>query len=283
MRRLARTAIGVASALLLVASSFVSYGYWTRSAPPSFSEGGAFRSTEPDPAERTRRQRTKATTEGERGGRGSTVSARPPTVEKNDDVLVALPQPGTYVYDGSGREQISVGASCSWDIGEVTAVVRRDGGSIIGDWTYSEERQERHISRFRSSGVYNTFVGAAVTCFGVRNESEEHYSPAARRLALPLAPGSTWNQSVDAGERHEEISGEILRTDRITVPAGTFDVVVFTTRATFSGSATGTFEETAWLAPALGMIVKSNATTDVRQSGAHFTSTMKLQLASLPS
>jgi hypothetical protein len=84
--------------------------------------------------------------------------------------------------------------------------------------------------------------------------------------AFPLESGKSWSQRVDAtsaatGKTSSvRIDGEILGTERITVPAGTFDVVKVRRRV-YAGDHDGdrmetTTTETDWYAPALGRSVR---------------------------
>jgi hypothetical protein len=228
--------------------------------------------------------RTGASTQ-QNGSTAPRAIRTPDEVVRVGGVVVAIPADGTYRYDGSGSEKVDFGGAspCAWDIEDVPLVVKgQDGGRVVADWTYSGARQERHISSFTRDGWYTDYVGAAVTCLGVRRTEESNYEPHARRVAFPLAIGSTWNMTSRAGERNEEIDGKILRKERVTVPAGTFDTFVVHLLATMSGNSTGTYETTLWFAPSMGLPVKQIARTDVSSSGAKFHSTMTLLLRSAP-
>lgn len=199
-------------------------------------------------------------------------------------VTVAFPAEGSYTYQGTGTERIEFGSTspCEWAVDDVTMQLQHDGTDTISDWTYSDSRQERHISGHTGAGVYTKFVGAAVTCLGVRRTEESTYKPMARRVAYPLEPGARWSMTADAGGRTEQVSGEIIGRARIKVPAGTFDTFKIHLRADISGEQTGAYETTFWFAPVLGIAVKQIAHTEVVSSGAHFTSQMTLLLASAP-
>ncbi|HVL33955.1 MAG TPA: hypothetical protein VM600_10295, partial [Actinomycetota bacterium] len=147
---------------------------------------------------------------------------------------------------------------------------------------YSGQRQERVIFSYEDDGVYTTFVGAAVTCLGLRRTTEDTYEPPAKRIKLPFVAGATWSETVRAGERIEKITGRIVQRVTLTVGAGTFSTWEVRERAEISGGQEGVYETTFWFAPEIGVSVKQIEHTDVRASGAHFRSNVSLSLASLP-
>jgi YD repeat-containing protein len=177
----------------------------------------------------------------------------------------------------------SFAPACSWDVGQVTAVVKRDGHEEIFDWTYSDERQERHINDYRSTGIYRMFIGAAVRCAGIRKTSESDYTPPSLSVPYPLRLGYAWDATTKTTDRTERLSGSVLAHRTRSVPAGRFDAWQVRVSGTFSGGQSGSFATTFWFAPSLGTIVEQTTTIDARSGDAHFESQMTIKLASLPS
>jgi hypothetical protein len=85
-----------------------------------------------------------------------------------------------------------------------------------------------------------------------------------------------------AGKRTEDWTVKVLRKERVTVPAGTFEAYVVEQRTTFSGDETGSRLDTFWYVPSLGMTVKESADTKASQSGSTFSSQYTIELESYP-
>jgi len=287
-----RVLIGVLALAVVVAGSFVGYGYWTRRGAPTFSRGGVFEA-EPTPARQPQHGKTKVAAGKAKDRQRSSVSdpnwsetSVPTTgpVATNYGIVVSKAAIGAYSYEGTGFERVNFGgaSACSWDIDEVSLSVRKDPAGRIFDWTYSDQHVERHVVSYRDDGMYTEFLGSAVTCVGVRKTSEDTYDPPALRLPFPVRAGDTWTERSSTEERDERIRGEILRRKRITVPAGTFEVYVVHIEGTLSGSQTGTFETTRWISADLGITVMEDVRTDVDAGSAKYIGEMHLELASLP-
>ena len=93
------------------------------------------------------------------------------------------------------------------------------------------------------------------------------FSPAYAAYEVPLDAGKSWSVSVDAtapvsGRRVSvRVDGAVAGSERITVPAGTFDTIKVK-RNVYAGDAVGflmptNIFETDWYAPALGRPVRS--------------------------
>lgn len=280
-------------ALVVVASmvgAFVGYGWWTRRAPVSFSEGGAFGSSASPAASAS------AATSGSASARPTTtVEPSPePTVQANKRTTgparvrpagsIAPPAPGTYSYTGSGRENVKFGpaSACGWDIDDVTLATKMDGDRVVMDWRWSENRQQRGIFGFDEEGMHHRFFGAVATCVGVRRTEEGTYTPPVTRVRFGLEPGARWEERSRTEQWEEHTVAQILRRERVRVPAGAFDTFVVKIRTTFSNGQSGHFEGLLWFAPALGLWVKEEAEFDIRASGADFTSSYVIELTDHP-
>lgn len=292
MRRSQKILAGAIAAWFVLSFGFLGYGWYTRQGAPEFSQGGSFGSeTESTVPGSKVKKAARAKAVAEEKEQRATVAAerrtptgQTPVVQGPDALPLPYARLGAYAYDGDGRERVTFGGAspCSWEIEDVSLDVKRDGDSRVFDWTYSDERVERHVVGYEPTGIYTEFVGSAVTCVGVRRTSEDRYTPPALRMALPLKVGDSWRDSTQVKERREDVRGEILRTERITVPAGTFRVYVVQIDVQLSGSEEGEFTTTRWFSPDLGVSVKEIAHTDIVSGSAHFVSDMELRLARTP-
>lgn len=281
-----RILIGLFAVVGLGIGSFAGYGWWTRRGAPEFTKGGEFSLSTPDPTPSPSaavkvkpRQATRARQEGVASEVRTTEAP-----EQLDRSGIALPPEGTYAYAGRGRESVTFGptSACSWDIEDVTSIVKHTNDGVVFDWTFSDQRLERLLLSYDRKAVKLTFAGAAVTCVGVRRTSEEEYTPPSVWVQLPLTVGDRWKEDTRAGERRERSVSEVLRTERVSVPAGTFTAYVVRSDVTLSGSEEGTLTTTHWFVPELGTSVRKTQRTEVDSSGAHFSSRMTLELSDLP-
>ena len=288
-----RILVGLLAVIVLAVGGFAGYGWWTRRGAPAFSKGGAFTLASPEASARPDGERVKSPGAGGRDAR-SGKGARPATTERGTGGTgvttpaatgtLAVPEAGTYRYEAEGRETIRFGSAspCSWDVNEASLGIKRSRDGVAFDWTYNDNHMERLVMDYGDKRIRLTFAGAAVTCLGVRHTSEEEYTPPSTWMKLPLDPGRAWQQEVRAGDRQEETSVKILRRERVTVPAGTFDtwVVRFTTR--LSGSEEGKAQVTHWFVPSLGLSVKEEAETHASRGNIEWDSRLSLRLAHLP-
>jgi hypothetical protein len=296
-RRVVRRAlIGALAAFNLGVGAVGSYALYTRIGAPSFARGGTFGA----PAERAQAPANGGSHDNAARAPGARTPLRPASAAtpgapargsapRSGDAasnpgVVSIPRDGTYRYTGSGHESIQVagGSPCSWDVREVTSVVKRTSDGEVFDWTYSAQRQQRNIYTYAPHALYTTFVGAAVTCV-VRKTDNETYDSPVLRIRTPLVEGAQWHEIGRSSGRTEDFTGRVLAHRTYTVPAGTFDAYEIRFDAKISGDQNGSFTETSWFVPALGAAVWVHATTNVAQSSAHFTSDLTIALTALPS
>ena len=104
---------------------------------------------------------------------------------------------------------------------------------------------------------------------------EYEFTPAYPAYVFPLEPGASWSVRVPAlnpasGQRNSvRVDGEVLGTERIVTPAGSFDTIRVR-RRTYAGDWDGfrletNIVETDWYAPALGRPVKSESNSSYQQ------------------
>lgn len=292
-RSLPRKAIVGASVFALLLSGFVGYGWWTRRGAPAFSKGGEFGVVQgvASPGGVAGPGVGKSGLPGPAGSRsaavpGSTTSARPAPPAAG---MLSIPPLGAWTYAGQGHDKVSFGpfSACEWDINDPVTVVSRKLDSahpsdIVFDWSFAPNRQERHIYSYRSDGVYLTDAAASVTCMGVRQNSEDHMSPASLRLKLPLSVGKTWRAVSEMADRTDTLTATVKRKETVSVPAGKFEAYVVEYEIVFSGNQTGKVRTTRWVAPALGTWVKEINHTEAESSNATYSSDYTVLLASHP-
>jgi hypothetical protein len=95
-----------------------------------------------------------------------------------------------------------------------------------------------------------------------------HFAPAFGRYSFPLAPGKEWmldatGKNEAAGKRWRyQFKGKVLNWEKITVPAGDFDVLKIELVAFYQGEevgrmgGSGQLKETVWFAPAVNNFVR---------------------------
>jgi hypothetical protein len=285
-----RIGIAALAVVVLLAGGFFGYGYLSRRGDPSFSRGGAFGTTATPTPKATdlaarAADKTAPATESRRApktGRRDGPAAPQGTIAAGP--AVGPPSEGRYLYAGEGSETIRFGSAspCSWDVDEATLDVKHTTDGTVFDWRYTDNHLERLVFDYGAKRVRLTFAGAAVTCLGVRNTSEEDYRPPTDWLRLPLKVGASWEQQTTAGDRDEQVTVKILRRERVTVPAGTFDAVVVRFRTELSGSEEGFATATQWLVPSLGLAVRDIGRTRASRGNIEFASDTRLELVRLP-
>lgn len=246
-RRIVLPAVAV---LATVAIAFLAYGWWTRRGPVIYSRGGSFDAT-PSP---------------------SASAAGGPAL-------------GTYRFAATGSEHVKLGSlpACSWPVRNVTLTVGRDPSGSVFDLTLGTGRIERAIYTYSRDRITLDFSASTVTCFGVRTTTQDDYQPPAVRYRLPPLVGQRWTTRALTQDRTEDATVTVLRREKVTVPAGTFDAYVFDVSGTFAGSQSGTFHSVEWFVPSLETWVKTTQSTRATRSGATFTSEYTLSLVSGPS
>jgi len=104
---------------------------------------------------------------------------------------------------------------------------------------------------------------------------EYEFAPAYPAYAFPLHPRKSWSTRVNAvqtatGRRASvRVDGDVLGTERVSVPGGTFDTIKVRRRV-YAGDWDGfrletNIVETEWYAPQLGRAVKSESTSNYMQ------------------
>jgi hypothetical protein len=198
--------------------------------------------------------------------------------------MVATPKAGSYSYRATGEESVEFGpaSACSWKVEQVDMVAKHDASGVVMDWAISPNHQERTIYSYRPDGAYTTYMGVALTCMGIRETSEDHFSPPLLRMRLPLRVGDSWSTTARSESRTETTQIRVVRMETITVPAGQFETYVLEVHAEFTDGTTGSYTGTLWISPSLGFAVREDLHVNAKQSGVALKSDLELQLASFP-
>lgn len=239
-----RLFVWVPTGVALLIAGFVVYGWTTRRDPISYSKGGSFGTPAASPSVTTTTTR--------------------------------------FIYEATGKEEAKLGAlpGCSWDVPKVTATLKVTGDEMVLDQEIGT-RVERVIHRRGAEGISLTYSASTVTCFGVRTTSEDTITPSVLRFKLPPRVGDTWRTHGVTEHHTEDATITVTGRDRITVPAGTYDVYIVQLKARLTGEQTGTVETTYWFEPALGIWVKERFATNVKQGAATFTSRFTAELSKI--
>ena len=204
--------------------------------------------------------------QGSDGGSDPEAAAAPGLPASPAAAAVSKPAPGRFVYrrtvessDGRTEEEVSwLVTHLDGDLYEEVSAKGRDGNPDN-----------------RSSGVTAKWAPSGVTRTALRFPSGDDEPPRRCELEppllvkpLPLEVGLRWESASACGEGRqrmdEEISGNVVRTERVEVAGGEVDtfVIEIVTGRGQRGLVWFASEGTHWFSPQLGVAVRS---TDVRR------------------
>lgn len=292
-----RKLLAASVALVLFAvGAFAAYGWWTRRGTPKFSRGGIWGQPSPTglassiPADSPGPEATPVAS-GPTGATTSSPTSRKLTGQSPTAVAsgptphaIGPPKSGVYNYQGEGHESGQVGpaTACSWNVDKVSLTVKQDPAGLVMDWAFTPNHQQRNILSWRADGAYLTYYGMAVTCMGMRETSEDNYSPPQMWYRFPLKVGDTWEVDSSTENRTEHMVVSVKSAQKVTVPAGEFDTLLIERKVTISGGQSGTYQITHWFAPSLRVSVKEIFRMSAKQGSQSIDSDFSFQLTSLP-
>jgi hypothetical protein len=146
----------------------------------------------------------------------------------------------------------------------------------------SGQHDERHIYRYTAAEVFLDYEIATVTCQGVRQSSDTSYAPPQRRVRLPLAVGDTWSDKGGDADRTETSSSKVVRTEAVTIGGASVPTYVIGTSTSFTGSESGSRQQTWWYSPAWAMPVKWTERINGQRSGASYSEDVTVRVLSRP-
>jgi hypothetical protein len=292
-------------------AGFEGYGAYTRSKPVDYSRGGgdfaALPSATPSPtpgtpsasaaapgrptASPTRVPAALPRTD-QTSAPVATVTAAAPTAKPTAAAL-PLPRAGTYRLSVTGSEKVQFGpvSFCNQKLPSVTnLVVKQAAGEGPTSYDFdvpffpgsTGQHDERHIYRFTKDAVFLDYEIATVTCQGVRQSSETSYRPEQPRVRLPLAVGRSWHYTGGGADRTEDAAFRVLRTETLTVAGQQVLTYVISTTTSFTGSESGTRDQTWWYAPSWAMPVKWHEKQSGHRSGASYSGDITATVTSRP-
>ncbi|NGN98394.1 hypothetical protein G5S52_12265 [Grimontia sp. S25] len=185
-----------------------------------------------------------------------------------------------------------------------TELERRDGGTQLPN--YSETTEVTRVTSYRGySDVFEQSITSgsststyyiladtsakSVTTLGQLLDGEEFtYHPSGLLLDYDIALGETKSyptvtEQIDGNETSSaEYSFEFLRTERVTVPAGTFDtcVMVLTYNSTSSDGTSATTEYTQYIGVGNGLMIREDSMITT-SDGDQFTGSDRLVSATI--
>lgn len=301
--------------LAVGAAGFEGYGAYTRSKPVDYSRGGEDFAQVTSPSASPTAGAQPGATAGPTATTGPTASAGPVTALPRTvttagptaaaPVVTSAPQQpravppvpvpavGTYQLAVSGSEKVQFGpvSFCNQKLPTRThLVVKRAAGESPTSYDFdvpffpekAGQHDERHIYRFTKTAVFLDYEIASVTCQGVRQSSETSYKPEQPRFELPLRVGSSWHYKGGGTDRTEDATFTVQRTETLTVAGQKVLTYVVHTSTTFTGSESGTRDQTWWYAPSWAMPVKWHEKQSGHRSGASYSGDITASVVSRP-
>lgn len=284
-------------------AGFKGYGAYTRSTPVDYSRGGGdFGSTSaavPTPGSASARPSVTAAPRNSAAPTSASASAAVPRADATiapSTAAVALvskdpvaqtnagkvvPAVGSYPLAVTGSEKVQFGpvSFCNQTLPtRTTLVVKKAAGESPTSYDFdvpffpgkTGQHDERHIYRFTPTAVYLDYEIATVTCQGVRQSSETSYSPEQKRVQLPLHVGASWHDHGGGSDRTEDATAKVLRTETLTIAGQQVLTYVIETTTSFTGSESGTRDQTWWYAPSWAVPVKWHEKQSGHRSGASY-------------
>lgn len=160
------------------------------------------------------------------------------------------------------KPDVKVGDRWSWQ--HTNALVNERDFTRIEDVIEVSAKEIR--TRVRTKGIGTNGIATYTPEWSPLDVISAQYDPSLKTLSFPLQVGKKWNATADkmlfANGKHGKfvLKGEVVALEKITVPAGTFDVykVVLTLDATTTdeNANIGNTIETHWYAPAVKNDVK---------------------------
>jgi hypothetical protein len=193
----------------------------------------------------------------------------------------ALPAVGSYPLAVEGQEKVQFGpvSFCNQTLPSRTnLVVKKAAGESATSYDFdvpffpgrTGQHDERHIYRFTPTAVYLDYEIATVTCQGVRQSSETSYRPEQAKVRLPLTVGASWHYQGGGSNRTEDSTAKVARTETLTIGGEQVLTYVITTTTSFTGSESGTRDQTWWYAPSWALPVKWHDKQSGHRSGASY-------------
>ncbi len=197
------------------------------------------------------------------------------------------PVEGTWRYtktEGNDMVTVPAGLHCHWEMDwtSTSVVVDHTPSGTVLDWQINANHTEREVWRFGRDGASLIRRHSAETCAAWAWEADASYSPAIFRFRAPLAKGASWKGTAKAAGWTERYVARVLKRERVTVDAGTFDAWVVEHTTTYAGDMTGERTDRFWFVPSLGLPVKQVVDQLTKHASYTFQANYTIALAEVP-
>lgn len=179
-------------------------------------------------------------------------------------IVTLVPMPVTAGGDGPARtfgaEYIPYNRNITlvYDtpFGETVAKVsERNGVTVITNESEDFRYNQRLIVNDDGVHVKEVYQKFKIIAF-VTKENSFTYDRPLLRIPFPLTEGESWSwkgvEYCDGDEDDITVTGKVIGSEKVTVPAGTFDAVKIETRLTSAGGSKNIIYE--WLSPNVGIV-----------------------------
>jgi uncharacterized caspase-like protein len=200
-----------------------------------------------------------------------TAPAAAPATLKPQQLALASPAPAPVVTAGQPVEKPDIAVGNQWRY-EVTdlftnlkKIVALEVQSVTGNRIYTQSGPVN--TALAGAGVQGGAIQVWDRHWNLLRDGDMEYSSPYPELPFPLTNGKKWNNEVkypyNGGDWRQQTTGHVVGWERLTVPAGTFDVVKIEVRghwnlahASTSLSGSGPFTEVLYYAPLARQFVK---------------------------
>lgn len=194
--------------------------------------------------------------------------------------------PGLYVYETTGSEQIDALGGASHDYPPETFLTIQPGGcGIITRWTALEERWSEHELCPSADGLRLAGFESYHEWFS-RPDLQDFTCDPATALVSPVAPEQqTWTYECTTGERTERWDVEVLGIETLQVGGESVDSLHVRVTSALEGASEGTSDTHTWYLPGTGLVLKRIAQrSSVNESligEVHYQESFEINLTSL--
>jgi hypothetical protein len=189
-----------------------------------------------------------------------------------------VPEAGTYLFDASGTDRETTGASERLPAQAAYVVAPTAAGYTA---TLRIGRRHLEASRFRvdTDGAWEvsrrTEIGRAAAA-----QPQTRLRPSPLHIPQVLTVGASWPFDYRLRGSRERGSGRVLRTERVTVAGRPVDVSVIILRTTMTEAAPGSRREVIWWDSSRSLPVR--VVLSARRGGAHgYETRLRLDLRAL--
>lgn len=219
----------------------------------------------------------------------STTAVRTPSVTSPKRAAPAglvTAQPGVYVYDTTGQEQVNKPDKTTHTYphrSTVTASGSPCDASLL--WQPIEGRSLEITGCYDQGAFRVTGMSTTQTFFGYRTSSV--YTCPGKNIAMPASPkaDSSWHFACDAARSHAAIAVTVVGTEARTVENTTLQTWHVRFDTDLTGATRGTESYDFWFSSRDALPIAINSATDVMQDtsfgSVHYVESFALSLAQL--